>query len=271
MSTEIKSPARDVRLSVIVPANLELGSEWVLVTPPQHGDAGRYVVLGVAVLNEALSLAADNVISKVRDARRRWSAHDGRDSLVVARRPTDCREVKSRILRTAVIAETADAHVQAKDYRRGDCASIPSGNGAAVVVLSAAVGTQAASQRIDGQVQYVPIAETDKKPLAIFDVMVHAPDHLVLVSTGAGDRSEIVGERSGVVGRRPQTQKFRRGGIDPVRRNDVARKCSGSGRATRASSLGVHAASTRVINLIDYNGVAVGVLLAIITDTTRET
>jgi hypothetical protein len=40
-STEIKSAAGDVRLGVIVPANFELENELVLVTPLQHGEAGR--------------------------------------------------------------------------------------------------------------------------------------------------------------------------------------------------------------------------------------
>src|SRR5712692_785232 len=92
-----------------------------------------------------------------------------------------------------VIAETADAHVEAKDDRRGERVSIPGGHGAAVVVLGAAVGTQAAFQWIDGQVQNVPVGKTQKKPLPGFDVVVHAPNYLVLVATRAGDRSEIIG------------------------------------------------------------------------------
>ena len=165
----------------------------VLVAPSKHGDAGRQVVLGVAVLNEALSLGADYVISKVRDARRRRSSHDSGDTLVVSHRPTYGREVKSRILRTAVIAETANTDVETKDDCWRECVSVPGGQGAAVVALRAAVGTQTASQRIDGQVQNVPVAEPEKKPLPVFDVVIHAPNHLVLISTRAGYRGEIIG------------------------------------------------------------------------------
>ena len=89
-SAEIESSARDVGLRVIVAADLELGAELVLVAPPHHGDAWRQVVLGVAILNEALPLGTNYIIGKVCDARRRRRAHDSGDTLVVNRWPTDC-------------------------------------------------------------------------------------------------------------------------------------------------------------------------------------
>jgi len=113
-----------------------------------------------------------------------------------------------------------------------------------------------------------PIAETDKKPLAIFDVMVHAPDHLVLVSTGAGDRSEIVGERSVLLGAGHRLRSFAEVGLIRFA-GMMLPQVQWEWPCYPGKLLGVHAASTRVINLIDYNGVAVGVLLAVITDTTR--
>src|SRR5271168_1569907 len=51
-NTEIKSPARDVGLGVVIPANFELHTQLILMTPPQHRNTGRQVVLRVAVLNE---------------------------------------------------------------------------------------------------------------------------------------------------------------------------------------------------------------------------
>jgi len=55
------------------------------------------------------------------------------------------------------------------------------------------------------------------------------------------------------------------------RPNDVVCKWSGSGRATRASSLSIHAASAGVIYLIDDDGFAVSVRLAVVANTAGET
>jgi len=39
----------------------------------------------------------------------------------------------------------------------------------------------------------VPVAQTKKKPLPVFEVVVQSPNELVLVSARAGNGSEIIG------------------------------------------------------------------------------
>ncbi len=87
-NAEIESPARDVGLRVVIPANFKLKTQLILMTAPQHRHARRYVVLRVAVLNEALALRAHDVVREVRDARSRRGAHLGGNDVVIARRPT---------------------------------------------------------------------------------------------------------------------------------------------------------------------------------------
>src|ERR1700736_6561261 len=142
---EIKRSARDVGLREVIPANFELKTQLILMAPPQHRHAGRDVVLRVAVLNKALPLGAHDVVCQVCYARRRWRAHLGGNDIVITRRPADLRQVKAGVLRAPVIAETANARVEAKHCCWSKAVRVPGGDGVTVIVLGAAVGAQAAS------------------------------------------------------------------------------------------------------------------------------
>src|SRR5947207_90904 len=69
-NAEIKGSAGNVGLRVVVAPDFELQAQMVLMAPAQHRQARRKVILGVAVLNEALALCAHDVVGEIGDARR---------------------------------------------------------------------------------------------------------------------------------------------------------------------------------------------------------
>src|SRR5258708_19045104 len=102
-NTEVECSACNAGLGVVIPPDLELEAKMKLMAASQRRDAWRHVVLGIAVLNEALALGAHDVVGKVRHARRRRRSHFGRPRLVIASRPTDGCPVETRGLRAPVV------------------------------------------------------------------------------------------------------------------------------------------------------------------------
>ncbi len=139
-----------------------------------------------------MSLGAHDVVADVGHARGRWGSHDSRDNGVVARRPADRRQVESGIFRSPVIFEAADAGVEIENRRGIDVVVVSSGKRVGRVFLRTTIDTQAIAEGIDGKIQHIPIAESEKQPLLVADVLVDACDNLVLVSACSGDRVEVV-------------------------------------------------------------------------------
>src|SRR5258708_18995560 len=102
-NTEIECSAGNVGLRVVIPPDLELEAKMTLMMASQRRDAWRHVILGIAVLNEALALGAHDVVGKVRHARRRRRAHFGGHPPGIASRPTDRCPVETRGLRAPVV------------------------------------------------------------------------------------------------------------------------------------------------------------------------
>src|SRR5258708_23645194 len=111
-NTEIECSACNVGLGVVIPPDLELEAKMKLIVASQRRDAWRHVVLGIAVLNEALALRAHDVVGKVRYARRRRRAHFGGHRRVIASRPTDWGQVQTRGLRAPGIGKPAHTRFQ---------------------------------------------------------------------------------------------------------------------------------------------------------------
>ncbi len=89
--------------------------------------------------------------------------------------------------------------------------------------------------------------------------------------SACGRRSrEVVGRRGWIGGGGPQIEQFWRSEIDPVRRNDIVQERSGSGVASRASSLRVHDSSTRIVNLVDHHRLAACVHASIVANARRK-
>ena len=76
------------------------------------GDAGAQVELSIVVLDVALALGTHDVVGEIGHTGSRRCTHDSGDTGVVGRRPSDGPEVKPRILRRAVITETANTDVE---------------------------------------------------------------------------------------------------------------------------------------------------------------
>ena len=114
---EGEKSARDIGLRVIVPVHFDLASENQRVASPDHADAGGEVPLGVAIDDETLSLRTRDVGGHILYAGRRRGPHTVRHHAVKRRRPADRCQVKSGILRRAIVAEAADAEVEIADCR----------------------------------------------------------------------------------------------------------------------------------------------------------
>ena len=127
---------------------------------PDHADAGGEIPLGVAIDDETLS-PTGNVLGHILYAGRRWGPHTVRHHAIERRGPADRRQVKSGILGSAIIAEAADAEVE--------ITGCP-GAKVHVVVESTRFGmrrfrthhAQAGPQRIDREIEQVPIAKAEK-------------------------------------------------------------------------------------------------------------
>ena len=87
------------------------------MTSTDHADAGSEIPLGVAIDYETLSHRTGDIKGHILYARRRWCPHYVRYRSVKRRRPADRCQVESGILRSAIIAEAADAEVEVSDCR----------------------------------------------------------------------------------------------------------------------------------------------------------
>src|SRR6266403_2613827 len=115
------------------------------------------------------------------------------------------------------------------------------------------------------------MTETHKQSLFARNVVVDARNKLVLVSACGSNSREVVGACACVVRCRPETHQLRGSGVKPGRRNDVVYEWDRSGSAPRARPLSIHEPSAGVINLVDYNRLAVRTRASIVADTRRET
>src|SRR5260370_27881091 len=207
-NTEIEWSACNVGLGVVIPRDLELEAKMKLMVASQRRDAWRHVVLGIAVLNEALALGAHDVVGKVRYARRRRRAHFGGHRRVIASRPTDGCQVETRVLRAPVIGKPAYTRIESNHSCLRYVICISRGQGIGVIVLSAAVGAKACFQRVNGQIKNVPIIKAHEQALFVGDVVVQAPNELIIISARGRGSSEVVRRRAGVRRPGPEAEQF---------------------------------------------------------------
>ena len=92
----------------------------IVVMPTHQSKTGREIVLRITILNEALSLGAHDVVSEIGDAGSGRGTHDRGHALVVSRRPANRRQINPRILRRAVVLETAEAGIEIEDRDGAD-------------------------------------------------------------------------------------------------------------------------------------------------------
>src|SRR5215469_6773018 len=108
---------------------------------PEHRDARRQAVLGIAILDIALALSTHDAVGEVRHAWRRWRTHDRRHGFIVAGRPANLRQIEPRVLRAAVIAEATDVRVESKHSCGGCSVGVSGSEGVRVVTLGTTVHT----------------------------------------------------------------------------------------------------------------------------------
>ncbi len=162
--------------------------------PAYQGDAGAKIPLSVSVGDEALALRARDVVGKVENARSGWCSGTGGNGGVILGRPADSGQVESGVLGRAVISKAAEAGVYADDGVWRHRPVVAESGCAAVVFFRAAIRAQSRCQRVDGQIQHVPIAVPEEDMLVIGYGMIEAPNHLVLVAAAAGCRRVVIGE-----------------------------------------------------------------------------
>src|ERR1700686_3511539 len=136
---KIKSAAGDIGLRVVIPADFELKTNVYLVVPTQHGDAGRQIILRVAVLNVALTLRTHDIVREIRNTGSRRSPHFGRNNCVVTCRPANRGQIKSGIFRAAVISEPRNAGIKSKYSCWCNSVGVAGRDGVTVIVLRTAI------------------------------------------------------------------------------------------------------------------------------------
>ncbi len=67
----------------------------------------------------------------------------------------------------------------------------------AIVFLCTAVGAETTSQRINGQVQHIPVGDPEKEVLICAQTLVQPAHNLVLVAPAARRSGEVIGEKVG--------------------------------------------------------------------------
>jgi hypothetical protein len=149
--------------------------------------------------------------------------------------------------------------------------SVTRGDSVAVVVLKAAVGTQAASQRIDRQIKNTPVAITKKESLLARDVVIDSRHDLIVISSGSRRGCEIVVDTACVVGAWPEIQKLYGCSVNPVGRKNIICEWRRGGSATGTRALGVYDPSARVVDLVDHHRPTAGVHASIVADARGKT
>src|SRR5258707_8565034 len=249
-NTEIECSAGNVGLRVVIPPDLELEAKMKLMMASQRRDTWRYVILGIAVLNEALALGAHDVVGKVSHARRRRRAHFGGHRRVIARRPADGCQVETRVLRAPVIGKPAYTRIESNYSCWRYVVCISRGQGIGVIVLSAAVGAKACFQRVNGQIKNVPIIKAQEQPLFIGDVMVQAPNELIMISSRGRGCCEVVRLRAEVGRPGPESEQFHGSRVDPDWGNYVVLKRCWVRGAPWSGPLCIYISSTLSLNLL---------------------
>src|ERR1700730_30881 len=189
---EGKKSARNVGLRVIIAVDFDLAAENQRVPSSDHVDAGREVPLGVVIGDEALSLRTRDVRGHVLYARRGRRPHDGGYDTVKGCRPADRGQIKSGVLRRAIISEAANAEVQIGARSGAEVHVVVKNARLGVDCLGALAEAQASPQRIDGKIEQVPVAEAEKQALVLGNILVDAENRLVVISASTGSYNIIV-------------------------------------------------------------------------------
>src|SRR6202043_2579081 len=142
------------------------------------------IKLSIAVLNEALSLRAHDVVGVIQYARRGWSSSDRGNHVVKLRWPANLGQVETRVVWRAVVGEAAETRVQRGDGGRRYVVVVTNRRGARGVLLRATILTKPGAQWVLRQIQNVPIGVAEENALVGAQRLIHPAYHLVLVSAG---------------------------------------------------------------------------------------
>ena len=178
------------------------------MTSLHHGDARGEIELGIPILNETLSLRAHDVIGDIGHAWGRRGSHECGNARVISRWPADRGQVKPRILGRAIVFEPAYANAEIEAGCGRNTVVVHSGGRVRGVLLRATVRTNPSAERVDGQVEHVPIIKPNKELFFVRNVLVDSGNHLVLISSCSGGGGEIVREFARFRRRRPQVQQL---------------------------------------------------------------
>ena len=150
------------------------------------------------------------------------------ERIVITCGPTNGGQIEVRIIGVAVISEPRNAGIDSKYHCGRNAVGVPGGKRVTVIVLGTAVRAKAGSQRIDGQIQDVPVIESQKESLLVGDVVIQTGNHLVMVAPSGGCNDEVVGRCRWIYCCGPKIKQFFGGSIDSVRRNYIVQEWSGS-------------------------------------------
>src|SRR6202043_255 len=123
------------------------------------------IKLSIAVLNEALSLRAHDVVGVIQYARRGWSPSDRGNHVVKLRWPANFGQVETRVVWRAVVGEAAEARVQRGDGVRSYGVVVTNRSGASGVLFCATILAEPGAQWVLRQIQDIPIGVAEEDTL----------------------------------------------------------------------------------------------------------